>query len=73
MIKKENLYKVLYIISIILIVVFLIVLLFDYINYNPYETSFPLYSIAIVRIVEFVIPSIIIGILGSIIKKKIKK
>ncbi len=68
--KKENLYKILYIISIILLIVYIIILLLDYKNYNPYETSFPFYTTIIVRTVEFIVPSLLIFIVGVIIKKK---
>ena len=46
---KQNIYKILYIISLLLFFVFIIMLCIDYANYNPFETSAPFYAFVIVR------------------------
>lgn len=68
--KKENIYKFLYIVSIFLIIGFMTRLGMDYFKYNPNETSVPFYVFIIERLVEFVIPSIIIFIVAKITKKR---
>lgn len=67
---KQNIYKILYIISLLLFFVFIIILCVDYANYNPFETSAPFYAFVIIRLVEFVVPSILLLLIGKIIKKK---
>lgn len=67
---KQNIYKILYIISLLLFFVFIIMLCIYYANYNPFETSAPFYAFVIVRLVEFVVPSILLLLIGKIIKKK---
>lgn len=71
--KKENIYKLLCIVSIILVIVFAIVLVIDYINYDNTLNSAPFYTWIIVRSIEFILPSIIIFIASIIIKKKYSK
>lgn len=70
--KKINLYKILYVISIVLLFIYVFILILDYINYNPTETSFPFYSTVIVRTMEFVIPSLLFLIFGIIMMKRKK-
>ena len=67
---KQNIYKILYIVALLLFFVFIIMLCIDYANYNPFETSAPFYAFVIVRLVEFVVPSILLLLIGKIIKKK---
>ncbi len=69
--KKENLYKVLYVVSIVLIIVFAIVLFIDYKNYDAITNSAPFSVDIIVRGLEFVLPSLIIFIIGLVCKKKL--
>lgn len=57
--KKENIYKILYVISIILLSAFVIILGIDYFNYDKINNSAPFYAFILVRILEFVVPSII--------------
>lgn len=71
--KKENIYKFLNAVSILLIIGFLIILGVDYYNYNTYLNSAPFYVFIIARVAEFIIPSIIIFIVAKVIKKKIDK
>lgn len=69
--KKDNIYKILYIVSVLLIVVFAIMIGIDYLNYNTYINSAPFYVRILERSIEFVIPSIIVFGIAMIIKKKI--
>lgn len=71
--KKENIYKFLYAVCIFLILGFAIRLGVDYFKYNNINTSAPFYAYIIVRVVEFIIPSIIIFIVAKIVKKKYSK
>ena len=69
--KKENLYKVLYLLSIVLIIVFAIILVIDYKNYDAITNSAPFSADIFVRGLEFILPSFIIFIIGLVCKKKI--
>lgn len=71
--KKHNYYKIMYAISLLLLAIFIIVLLFDYFNYNPLYTSFPFTANILIRTFEFILPSIMIFIIGIILKKKFLK
>lgn len=71
--KKENIYKFLYLISILLIVGAIIRLFVDYIKYDDINNSAPFYILIIERIFEFILPSIILFIVGKIMKKKYVK
>ena len=68
--KKIKIHKFLYAISTLLVLGFSISFGMDVYNYNIYMGSAPLYAYAIVRTAEFIIPSIIIFIIGIIIKNK---
>ncbi len=71
--KKENIYKYLYAVSIFLIIGFAIRLGVDYFKYDLYNNSAPFYVFIIERVVEFIIPSIIVFIVAKIAKKKYDK
>lgn len=71
--KKENIYKILYAISVILLITFVIILGIDYFNYDKINNSAPFYTFILVRILEFVVPSIIIAIIAKVVKKKFEK
>lgn len=71
--KKENSYKLLYVIAIILMIAFVVTLSVDYLNYNTYSNSAPFYAFIVERVVEFIIPSIIAFGIGKFIKKKYHK
>ncbi len=66
--KKE---KVSYIISILLIVVFVVVTLIDYSKYDI-TYSAPFSANILVRALEFILPSLIILIIALLIRKKRK-
>ena len=71
--KKENYYKFLYVISILLVIGFGIRLGVDYFKYDTINNSAPFYVFILVRMLEFIIPSIIIYILAKYTKKKFNR
>ena len=71
--KKENIYKFLYAVCIFLIVGFVIRLWADYFKYDNINNSAPFYTFVIERVVEFILPSIIVFIVGKVMKKKYSK
>ena len=71
--KKENIYKFLYAVSTFLIIGFTIRLGVDYFKYDNLNNSAPFYTFIIARMIEFIIPSIIVFIIGKVIKKKYAK
>ena len=71
--NKEKIYKILYGISIFLIIVFVIMLVIDYFYYDIRNNSAPFYAFILVRILEILIPSILVFIIAKIVKKKYGK
>ncbi len=71
--KKENIYKFLYVVCIFLIIGFAIRLGIDYFKYDSLNNSAPFYVFVVERMVEFILPSIIVFIIGKIVKKKYSK
>lgn len=71
--KKENGYKILYAVSILLIIAFVIILGVDYFKYDNINNSAPFYVFIITRMIEFIIPSVVIFIIGTMTKKKYSK
>ena len=71
--KKNNIYKFLYAVSTLLVLGFAISLGVDAYKYNNniYIGSAPLYAYALIRAVEFIVPSIIVFIVALITKKKL--
>ncbi len=71
--NKRSISKILYIISIILLILFIVFIIYDYKNYNPMITSAPFYLNIIVRLIEFILPSIITFVVGLVCDiKKLK-
>ena len=70
--RKENIHKFLYIISVLLVVGFAIAFGVDAYKYNTggYLGSAPLYVYALVDAVEYLLPSLAFFIAGLICKKK---
>lgn len=68
--KKKQWYKFFNGISILLLIGFVIRLGADYMMYDAQTTSFPFYAKIVERTFEFVVPSIIIFIVGKWIKNK---
>ena len=71
--KKENIYKFLYIVSILLVIGFIIRLSIDYLKYNQIENSTPFYTFTLERTLEFILPSFLLLISAKILKKHQKK
>ena len=71
--KKENIYKFLYAVSIFLVIGFAIRLGVDYFKHDNISNSAPFYAFIIERLVEFIIPSIIVFIVAKVVKKKYSK
>ena len=71
--RKENIYKFLYAISIFLIIGFIIGISVDFIKYDEMNNSAPFYAFIIIRTIEFVAPSIICFGVGKVTKKKFIK
>ena len=73
--KKENIYKFLYILAALLVVGFAIAFGVDTYKYNTggYLGSAPLYAYALVDAVEYLLPSLAFFIAGLICKKKFTK
>lgn len=67
--KKEKVYKLLYIASALCLIGFIIRLIVDCYKYDI-SYSLPLYYIIVFRVIEFIIPSVILLIIGRQIKKK---
>lgn len=72
-IKKENIYKFLFAASAFLFLGFVIRVSVDIFKYSSYQGAVQRYAYAIVRSVEFIVSSIIVFIVGIIVKKKISK
>ena len=73
--RKENIHKFLYIISVLLVVGFAIAFGVDAYKYNTggYLGSAPLYVYALVDAVEYLLPSLVFFVAGLICKKKFSK
>ena len=73
--RKENIHKFLYIISVLLVVGFAIAFGVDAYKYNTGGClgSAPLYAYALVDAVEYLLPSLAFFIAGLICKKKFTK
>lgn len=71
--KRENYYKFIWIVSALLILGFVISLAVDYCKYDPITTSAPFYVNIIIRALEFILPSIIIYIVGIFCRRKFTK
>lgn len=70
--KKENIYKFLYVVSIFLVIGFAIRVGVDYFKYDSYNNFAPFYVFILERLIEFIIPSIIVFIVAKITKKEIQ-
>lgn len=71
--KKINITKMCNVISIILLVCFIVKTIIDYTQYSSTLNSAPFYVWIIANALYFVLPAIIVFIVGIIIKMKNKK
>ena len=70
--KKLNISKLCYVISILMLIGFVINTILDYSRYNSTLNSAPFYLWILVNILCFIVPAIIYFIIGIVIKKKQK-
>ena len=68
--KKLNWIKICYGLSILLVIGFIINTIIDYSRYNSTLNSAPFYLWIIVNAIYFIVPAIIVLIVGLVIKKK---
>ena len=68
--KKETIYKILFTISFLLLATFAVTTIIDYINYSTTLNSAPFYVFILVNAIMFILPSIVLAIIGFIIKRK---
>ena len=72
--KKQTISKILYIVSALLAVGFVIAFIIDACYYNPPHTgSAPLYAHALLRAWQFIVPSIIVFVISLLCQKRWKK
>lgn len=71
--KKENIYKFLYAVSVFCMIAFAIRLGADYFKYDGINHSAPFYVLVMERVVEFIVPSMVLFFAGKITKKKYAK
>ena len=71
--KKEKYYKFMWIMSVLFVLGFAIRLGIEYYKYDPITTSAPFYACIIIRTLEYLLPSIILFIVGIICKRKFTK
>lgn len=69
--KKDRIYKILYAVSVVLLVIFVIMLGVDYSRYRT--CSAPFYIYVATRIVEFVIPSLVAFVVAKVMEKRVDK
>ena len=70
--KKLNVPKLCYGLSILLVISFIVRTITDYLRYNSTINSAPFYLWIIVNAICFIVPAIIALIVGLVIKKKAK-
>ena len=68
--KKVSIFKLLFVLSILLLVVFVVNTIIDYINYSTTLNSAPFSVFILVNAIMFILPSIVLAIIGFIIKRK---
>ncbi len=68
--NQTKIYKALYIASVLLIILFFACLGMDYFNYDTSSNSAPFYAFILERGLEFILPSILVFILGVFLRKK---
>lgn len=69
---NKKLSSLLYTVSILMIGAFIVLVLIDYLNYNPMITSAPFYVNILLRAVEFILPAFVFACIGNIYNKKNK-
>jgi hypothetical protein len=67
--KKANISKLCFVLSVILVVIFPIKTVIDYVNYQNSFTSAPFYIWIWANILYFIVPAVIAFIVGLVLKK----
>ena len=70
--KKRNISKLCYVISVLLLIGFVINTILDYDRYNSTLNSAPFYLWVLVNMLCFIVPAIIVFVVGLVIKKSRK-
>lgn len=70
--KKERIYKILFTISVLLLIAFFILIILDYSKYDSLVSSAPFSSYVLARTLEFIIPSIVLLGIALLLKHKRK-
>ena len=70
--KKKIINSVLYYLPIIFVLLFIIMVVIDFIGYNMFMSA-PFYVNVLIRGIEFLLPAIVLFIIGRIYKKKTLK
>ena len=68
--KKEVIYKILFILSVLLLIAFFIFIVLDYTEYDNLTNSAPFSTYVFVRTLEFILPSILSLVIALILKHK---
>ncbi len=68
--KKKIIYKILFTISILLLVAFAVKTIIDYINYSTTLNSAPFSVFILMNAIMLILPSAIIALIGFIVKRK---
>lgn len=71
--KKECISKILFAISILLLAVFVVNTINNYINYSKTLNSAPFSVFILVNAIEFVMPSVVLSTIGLIVSRKCNK
>lgn len=69
---KEKLSKLFLGLSLVLIIIFIIWLVIDYINYDTSSNSAPFYAYILIRSLEFILPSLILFVISIVLRKREK-
>ncbi len=71
--KKGNIHKFLFVISVLLVLGFAVHTIVDACRYDSMFTSFPFYAFIIAHAMAYLVPALIVCVAGLICKKKFAK
>lgn len=66
--KKETMYKILFSISVLLLAAFVVKTIIDYITYSTTLNSAPFSVFVLVNAIEFILPSVVLAVIGLFIR-----
>ena len=67
---KKKITTICKVLSVVLVITFIVLNIIDYVNYNPMVTSAPYYVNLLVNALFWLIPAVIVFIIGIIIEKR---